>query len=218
MTIHRNDNILLNERREGRMSFKLSFVRYLFLSLIILSVGCAGSKKLRKENLALTQRLHELEWERERERDRLESAKLSLEGSLQGTGATASIKDGKIAVTLPSSIFFNSGQASLKKKAKSSLSKVCDAVKNNFPNETIRIEGHTDNDPIRKTKSLYASNWELSALRAANVLHFLVGQCSLDPERLYIAGFGEYQPITSNKTKKGKKQNRRVEIIILTAR
>lgn len=196
------------------MGFKLSFVRYLFLSLIILSVGCAASKKLRKENLALTQRLQELEWEQ----DRLERTKLSLEGSLQGTGATASIKDGKIAVMLPSSIFFNSGQASLKKKAKSSLSKVCDAVKNNFPNETIRIEGHTDNDPIRKTKNLYASNWELSAMRAASVLHFLVGQCSLDPERLYIAGFGEYQPITSNKTKKGKKQNRRVEIIILTAR
>ncbi len=196
------------------MGFKLRFVRYLFLSLIILSVGCAASKKLREENLALTQRLQELEWEQ----DRLERTKLSLEGSLQGTGATASIKDGKIAVMLPSSIFFNSGQASLKKKAKSSLSKVCDAVKNNFPNETIRIEGHTDNDPIRKTKSLYASNWELSAMRAASVLHFLVGQCSLDPERLYIAGFGEYQPITSNKTKKGKKQNRRVEIIILTAR
>ncbi|MEE9605658.1 MAG: OmpA family protein [Candidatus Scalindua sp.] len=196
------------------MGFKLRFVRYLFLSLIILSVGCAASKKLRDENLALTQRLQELEWEQ----DRLERTKLSLEGSLQGTGATASIKDGKIAVMLPSSIFFNSGQASLKKKAKSSLSKVCDAVKNNFPNETIRIEGHTDNDPIRKTKSLYASNWELSAMRAASVLHFLVGQCSLDPERLYIAGFGEYQPITSNKTKKGKKQNRRVEIIILTAR
>jgi chemotaxis protein MotB len=188
-------------------------VRYLFLSLIILSVGCAASKKLREENLALTQRLQELEWEQ----DRLERTKLSLEGSLQGTGATASIKDGKIAVMLPSSIFFNSGQASLKKEAKSSLSKVCNAIKTAFPNETIRIEGHTDNDPIRKMKSLYASNWELSAMRAASVLHFLVGQCSLDPERLYISGFGEYQPIASNKTKKGKKQNRRVEIIILTA-
>ncbi len=195
------------------MDFKLSFVRYLFLSLIILSVGCAASKKLRKENLALTQRLQELEWEQ----DRLERTKLSLEGSLQGTGATASIKDGKIAVILPSSIFFNSGQASLKKEAKSSLSKVCNAIKTAFPNETIRIEGHTDNDPIRKMKSLYASNWELSAMRAASVLHFLVGQCSLNPERLYISGFGEYQPIASNKTKKGKKQNRRVEIVIFKA-
>ena len=196
------------------MGFKLSFVRYLFLSVIIISVGCAGTSGLREENRLLSQRLQELEWQQ----NELERTKLSLDGSLQGTGATASIKDGKIAVMLPSSIFFNSGQASLKKKAKSSLSKVCDAVKNNFPNETIRIEGHTDNDPIRKTKNLYASNWELSAMRAASVLHFLVGQCSLDPERLYIAGFGEYQPITSNKTKKGKKQNRRVEIIILTAR
>ncbi len=195
------------------MSFQLSFARYLFLSVIIFSVGCAGMSGLREENLLQSQRIQELEGER----DRLESARHDLESKLQGTGATARIKDGTIAVTLPSSIFFNSGQVTLKKEAKSSLAKVCNAIKTSFPNENVRIEGHTDNDPIKRTRGLYASNWELSAKRAANVLHFLVGQCSLDPKRLHIAGFGEYQPVVSNKTKKGKKQNRRVELVILAA-
>jgi chemotaxis protein MotB len=196
------------------MGFKLGSVRYLFLSVIILSVGCAGMNGLREENLLMSQRIQELEGER----DRLESARNDLEARLQGTGATATIKDGKIAVMLPSSIFFNPGQVTLKKEAKSSLAKVCNAIKTSFPDENVRIEGHTDNDPIKRTKGLYASNWELSAKRAANVLHFLVGQCSLDPNRLHIAGFGEYQPIASNNTKKGKMQNRRVELVILAAR
>lgn len=194
------------------MGLKLGFVRYLFLSLIILSIGCAASKKLREENLLLSQRIQELEGER----NRLESVRRDLQEKLKGTGATVGIKHGKIAVTLPSSIFFNSGQVTLRKAAKASLAKVCDAIKSSFPTETIRIEGHTDTDPIKKTKHLYASNWELSAMRAASVLHFLVDKCNLAPERLYIAGFGEYQPVDSNKTEKGKKQNRRVEIVVLS--
>ncbi len=196
------------------MGFKFSFVRYLFLFVIILSVGCSGVNGLREENLLLSQSLQGLEGKYAE----LENGKRNLEVSLQGTGASVRIKDGKIAVTLPSSVFFNSGQATLKKKAKSSLTKVCNAIKNDFPNGTIRVEGHTDSDPIKKTRSIYASNWELSAKRAANVLHFLVGKCGLDSKRLYIAGFGEYQPIASNNTKKGKKQNRRVEIVILASR
>ncbi len=196
------------------MGFKFSFVRYLFLSVIIVSVGCSGVSGLREENLLLSQSLQELE----SKYAELENVKRSLEVSLQGTGASVRIKDGKIAVTLPSSVFFNSGQATLKKKAKGSLTKVGNAIKNDFPNETIRVEGHTDSDPIKRTRSIYASNWELSAKRAANVLHFLVGKCGLDSKRLYLAGFGEYQPIASNNTKKGKKQNRRVEIVILAAR
>jgi chemotaxis protein MotB len=196
------------------MSFKFSFVRYLFLSVIILSVGCSGLSGLREENLALSKRIQELEGEQYG----LESARLSMDESLQGTGATVRIKDDKIAVMLPSSVFFNSGQATLRKKAKSSLTKVGNAIKNDFPSGTIRIEGHTDSDPIKRTRSIYASNWELSAKRAANVLHFLVEKCGLDSRGLYIAGFGEYQPIANNNSKKGKKQNRRVEIVILAAR
>lgn len=217
------------------MGFKSGFVRCLFLSLMVLFVGCAELKSLREERVVMNQRIEELQRERDdldsrynlseqekaeliEERDRLENARRSMEERLQGTGASVRIKEGKISVMLPSSILFNSGQTKLKKAAKNSLKKVCNVLKKDFPNATIRIEGHTDSDPLKRTKNIYKSNWELSALRASNVLHYLVDSCRLDPKKLYIAGFGKHQPVASNKSKGGKKKNRRVEIVILTDR
>ncbi len=217
------------------MGFKSGFVRCLFLSLMVLFVGCAELKSLREERIVMTQRIGELQQERDdlnsrynlseqekagliEERDRLENARRSMEERLKGSGASVRIKEGKLSVMLPSSILFNSGQTKLKKAAKSSLTKVCNELKKDFPNATIRIEGHTDSDPLKRTKKVYNSNWELSALRASNVLHHLVDSCRLDPKKLYIAGFGKHQPVASNKSKEGKKKNRRVEIVILTDR
>ncbi len=150
------------------------------------------------------------------DRDRLENARRSMEDRLRGTGVSVKIKEGHISVVLPSSILFNSGQTKLKKAATSSLSKVSKVLKKDFPNETIRIEGHTDTDPIRRTKQAYKSNWELSAKRATTVLHYLIDNCHLDSKKLYLAGFGKYQPVASNKNKRKKKKNRRVEIVVLT--
>jgi len=217
------------------MGFKSGFVKCLFLSLMVLFVGCAELKSLREERIVMNQRIEELQRERDdldtrynlseqekasliEERDRLENARRSMEERLQGSGASVRIKEGKISVMLPSSILFNSGQTKLKKEAKNSLTKVCNVLKKDFPNATIRIEGHTDSDPLKRTKNVYKSNWELSALRASNVLHYLVDSCRLDPKKLYIAGFGKHQPVASNKSKGGKKKNRRVEIVILTDR
>lgn len=217
------------------MSIKSGFVRCLLLSLMVLFVGCAELKSLREERVVMNQRIEELQRERDdldsrynlseqekaeliEERDRLENARRSMEERLQGSGASVRIKEGKISVMLPSSILFNSGQTKLKKAAKNSLKKVCNVLKKDFPNATIRIEGHTDSDPLKRTKNVYKSNWELSALRASNVLHYLVDSCRLDPKKLYIAGFGKHQPVASNKSKGGKKKNRRVEIVILTDR
>ncbi|MCP5007637.1 MAG: flagellar motor protein MotB [Planctomycetes bacterium] len=215
------------------MRFKSIFLRCFLLSLALVSVGCAELKRLREDNAAMTRRLESLRSERdglsskymasEREKSkllaehtRMENERRSLEQRLQGTGATVRVKGGKISITLPSSIFFNSGKITLKDAGKKSLQKVCGALKQDFPNGTIRIEGHTDTDPIKRTKGLYKSNWELSAMRAANVLHFLVGTCHIDPKKVYIAGFGEYQPVSNNKSRAGKQKNRRVEIVVVS--
>lgn len=215
------------------MGFKSGFIRCFFLSLIILSVGCAELTSLREEKVLMTQRIEELQSENEgldskyavsegenarliEERNRLENARRSMEERLKGTGVSVKIKEGHLSIVLPSSVLFNSGQTKLKKSAKSSLSKVCSVLKKDFPNETIRIEGHTDSDPIKRTKQVYKSNWELSAARATTVLHYLIDNCHLDSKKLYLAGFGKQQPVASNKNKRGKKKNRRVEIVVLT--
>ncbi len=214
------------------MGFKSGFVRCFFLSLMAIFVGCGELTSLREEKVFMSQRIEELQSEKEglnskyaaseeeiskliQEKDKLERARRNMEQRLKGTGVSVKIKEGHISIVLPSSVLFNSGQIKLKKEAKSSLSKVCSVLKKDFPNETIRIEGHTDSDPIKRTKQVYKSNWELSAVRAATVLHYLVDNCHLDQKSLYIAGFGENQPVASNKDKSGKKKNRRVEIVVL---
>jgi len=77
----------------------------------------------------------------------------------------------------------------------------------------IGIEGHTDNVPIKH--SGWKSNWELATARALSVLHYLENEQGISGERLSAIGYGEYRPVASNETKDGRKQNRRVEIVIL---
>lgn len=77
----------------------------------------------------------------------------------------------------------------------------------------IRVEGHTDNVVINT--DYFHSNWQLSAVRASNVVEFLIYQGNVKPERLSSVGYGEYRPVKSNTTEEGKAANRRVDIVIL---
>ena len=76
----------------------------------------------------------------------------------------------------------------------------------------FRVEGHTDNNPVSGDK--FASNWELSAARAANVLHYL-SDFGVNEKQFSIAGYADTRPIRDNGTKEGQAYNRRVDIIIL---
>ncbi len=81
-----------------------------------------------------------------------------------------------------------------------------------FPN-AIRVEGHTDNRPIKS--AAFTSNWELSAARAASVVH-LFTDSGMDPHRLAIVGLGEYRPAYPNDTEQNRNLNRRVLLVILS--
>jgi chemotaxis protein MotB len=76
----------------------------------------------------------------------------------------------------------------------------------------IRVEGYTDNVPIRT--SVFYSNWELSAARAGSVVRVLAGQ-GVDASRLAVVGYGEQRPARSNDTADGRNANRRVVVVIL---
>ncbi|WP_406543326.1 flagellar motor protein MotB [Clostridium ljungdahlii] len=77
---------------------------------------------------------------------------------------------------------------------------------------SIRVEGHTDNVPISNNE--YASNWQLSCARAANVTQFLQNKVGIKPEKLTSVGYGEYRSVTDNSTDANRAKNRRVDIII----
>ena len=82
-----------------------------------------------------------------------------------------------------------------------------------FIDKNIRIEGHTDTDPINTPK--FPSNWELSVLRATNVLRLLEEAKSIESDRLSASGYGPTRPIAPNDNAQNKAKNRRVDIVIL---
>ena len=196
-----------------------------FAGVLAVGAGCSEVKHLRVENQQLSANVSSLQQENEElssradqyksELDRLENSRRELEEKLKGTGATVKIKEGVVAISLPGAILFDSGQTILRSQCKAVLKKIASIIITEAPNETVRIEGHTDNDPISKQKEKYKSNWELSTARAAAVLHFFVEDCGIHPTRVYIAGFGQYQPIADNASTAGKAKNRRVEFVII---
>ena len=116
-----------------------------------------------------------------------------------------------VEVEIRTDILFPSGVATLSPEAQDILRQLCETLKP-FPNP-IRVEGHTDNLPIKS--SAFPSNWELSAARAASVVH-LFTKNGMDPRRLAVVGLGENRPAESNDTAQGRNMNRRVLLVILS--
>lgn len=108
-------------------------------------------------------------------------------------------------------ILFDTGKTEIKDEGVPVLMKIAELL-DTIPNSIV-IEGHTDNVPIRTSQ--YPSNWELSAARALKVLWYMTDNRGIDPKRCSIAAYGEYSPIASNDTPEGRMQNRRVNILIV---
>ncbi len=119
-------------------------------------------------------------------------------------------EENAVVVDISTDILFGSGVAQLSPVAQGVLSRLAGALKP-WPNP-IRVEGHTDNRPI--ATAAFPSNWELSAARAASVVHLFMDP-GVGPERLAVIGFGEYRPGMPNTTAGGRNANRRVEVVVL---
>ncbi len=115
---------------------------------------------------------------------------------------------GTITVTLESNVLFNSGKVDLKSDAKSKIQHIASIIKRDYPGKEVWVMGHTDTDPIKKSK--WKDNWELSAQRALSVVRFLVSD-GIPAKQLVAAGRGEFHPDGNSKA-----QSRRVEIIVYT--
>lgn len=121
---------------------------------------------------------------------------------------------GKLRVGLVDKILFDSGEASISKRGEGVLARV-GTVLAGIEDRHIQVSGHTDNTPISdKLRAQFPTNWELSVARAANVVRFLQDNAKVPPERLVASGYGEYQPIASNRTSAGRAKNRRIELLL----
>jgi chemotaxis protein MotB len=117
-----------------------------------------------------------------------------------------------LEIEINTDILFSSGSGAFSSSAEPVLDKLAEVLKP-FPNP-IRVEGHTDDRPIHTAS--FPSNWELSAARAASVVHQFTKQ-GIDPLRLEIVGFGEFHPRQANSSNEGRNANRRVAVLVLEA-
>lgn len=123
-------------------------------------------------------------------------------------------RDGRgLIVSLPEEAAFGVGSTELSEEARRVIARIAAAAAK--ASNPIRIEGHTDNVPIRTQR--FASNWELSTARASAVVAFLVEAVGVAPARLSAAGYGEFHPRVANDTADNRARNRRIDIVILEA-
>ena len=131
---------------------------------------------------------------------------------LEGEGLTVVQKNGKVYISLEEDLLFASGKYEVNSGGVSALSKLATALASQKDLE-ILVEGHTDSIPL-SGRGLVKDNWDLSVMRATNVVKVLLKNPSLDPLQLTAAGRAEFVPIATNKTKEGRSANRRIEMIL----
>jgi len=131
---------------------------------------------------------------------------------LEGEGLTVIQKNGKVYISLEEDLLFASGKYEVNSGGVSALSKLATALASQKDLE-ILVEGHTDSIPL-SGRGLVKDNWDLSVMRATNVVKVLLKTPSLDPLQLTAAGRAEFVPIATNKTKEGRSANRRIEMIL----
>jgi chemotaxis protein MotB len=118
-----------------------------------------------------------------------------------------------LVISLGEGGFFDSGSDQIKPEGKAMLDTIATSLVSVGNN--IRVEGHTDNIPIKNSK--FPSNWELSTARATAIIAYMISNFGLRPELLSAAGYAEYRPAASNDTEEGRSHNRRVDIVVLSS-
>ena len=135
---------------------------------------------------------------------------IQAEGLASSVTVSASPGGRRVMVRLAESLLFDLGSAELTPQALGFIDKVATILV--AANKLVRVEGHTDNVPIRTAQ--FRSNWELSTARASSVIRYLIEKFNFSPELLSASGYGEYRPIAPNDTPENRAKNRRVEFVI----
>lgn len=116
-----------------------------------------------------------------------------------------------LVISLKEGGFFDSASATVKPSSFELLAKIAESL---APySNPISFEGHTDTLPLRSSQ--FQSNWELSTARATNLAHHFMDHYGFTPEKISVTGYGEYRPVADNATEEGRRQNRRVDIVLL---
>jgi len=178
--------------------------------------GDAESQRARLEAVEAQLEIARTPTDEEAGQDTTDTVTIDVErlGAELGKGAKVYERDdGGATIVLASDLTFTAGRADLNRQAQETLRRVAQTLKQTDGFNRVRIEGHTDSDPIRK--SGWKDNRELSLARASKVRMFLVAH-GLGENLMSVEGHGSARPIASNTSSQGKARNRRVEIVLVT--
>ncbi len=131
-----------------------------------------------------------------------------------GDGVNVGERNREIVFSIESSILFKPGSADLSPSAKSSINKVVAVIKEKYPNHFVRVEGHTDDQKISRSKDKWDDNWDLSGGRAQVVLHYLLER-GMKESDLGFAGYSYVRPVSPGSAESNRMHNRRVEIVAI---
>jgi chemotaxis protein MotB len=157
----------------------------------------------------------------ERIKERFETLRSKLT-KLTSLGLKVQIRHNRMVISLPGDVLFASGSDKLRDEGFKVLDAVADVIRSDkqLSKRYFQVAGHTDSAPLRGGR--FNDNWGLSAMRARQVLVYLVsaqdakgGGGGLDASRLHAAGYGETDPVADNSTPEGKQSNRRVELVLM---
>lgn len=140
-----------------------------------------------------------------------EIRKLIIEKNLQDR-VSVKIHERGVVVGLMNTVLFDPGSTSIKQEAVPTLVAIGEIA--NGVHNYIRVEGNTDDVPMNTPQ--IPSNWELSVLRATEVLKLLIGESNVSPDKISAVGYGEYRPSVPNISAENRSKNRKVDIVILS--
>jgi len=203
------------------------YLKFFLLIAFVGMSGCAELSELRNLNRRQAITIRDQSDEMAKLKKQLSSVSDKLKSSEEemsklrklaksiGEGVTVRDTIEGPVLLFPEKILFDSGMAVIKPGGEKALNKMAGFMREN-PSTLIRIDGHTDSDPILRTKHLWDSNHHLSAARSLSVFHFLTKSENIVQGRIHVAGFGPNRSIATNSTSAGKKENRRVEFLIIS--
>lgn len=141
----------------------------------------------------------------------LENLQSELKNEVAAGSVRLSLDHRGLVISLEAGSFFPSAGADIAPEAYLAVAKVAGVLAK--LNNPMRLEGHTDSQPIRNSR--FQSNWELSASRSIAMLRLLNERFGIDSKRMSIAGYADNQALESNETENGRIHNRRVDIVVL---
>ncbi len=171
---------------------------------------------LQKDLILREQRMGDLQKKLSARDSALNSLKLRLNDALFGftnSGLSINIVNGRVYVSLSNQLLFSTGRTDIDKRGKEALLGLA-RVLNSQTDLSILVEGHTDNQAVINLGAI-KDNWDLSVLRATEVVRYLTMEGKVDPKRTTASGRSEYFPVDIANTTESRAKNRRTEIILI---